>query len=127
MAVILGLLVLFVVVRSISSVSGGASGARASSKTSKTLDVDVAVSRTALEITNVGSGEVAGRKLVVYIDGQPPFTYKTVFTLPRLRDSVRIPLSTFTQKDGTRFNPSGTAVTVIWVGGGGYDYVSFKN
>ena len=47
--------------------------------------------------------------------------------MPRLRDSVRIPLSTFTQKDGTRFNPFATAVTVIWVGGGGYDYRSFEN
>jgi hypothetical protein len=91
------------------------------------LNVTARTSVSALEITNAGSGAAAGQELIVYINGTPPFTYKAVSTVPPLGESVRLPLITFTQKDGTRFNPIATAVTVIWVGGGGYDYRSFKN
>lgn len=105
--------------------SGSGGGALTSAST-KTLDVTVRVGVTALEVTNAGSGEAAGRELIVYINGSPPFTYKAVDTVPLLGENVRIPLRTFTEKDGTRFNPTAKAVTVIWVGGGGYDYRSFK-
>lgn len=96
------------------------------SSTKPTLSVTARWNSFVMEITNVGSGAAAGEDLIVYINGTPPFTYKAVATVPPLGQTVRIPLNTFTQKDGTRFNPSATAVTVAWVGGGGYDYSSFK-
>jgi hypothetical protein len=91
---------------------------------SKTIPVSVRWSPLAIEITNVGAP--AGQELVAYINGNPPFTYKAVATMPPIGQSVQIPLRTFTLKDGTRFNPIATAVTVVWVGGGGYDYSSFN-
>ena len=96
-----------------------------SQSTQKTLNVTVAQGQSALQITNDGSGDAAGGEIIVYINGSPPFTYKATSTVPPLGQHVQIPLRTFTLNDGTRFNPITTAVTVIWVGGGGYDYRSF--
>ena len=117
--ILFGLPVLFVVIAALF-------GTSSSSPHNKTLDVTVRHSMIALEVTNVGSGEAAGNELVVYINGSPPFTYKAIATVPALGQSVDLPLITFTQKDGTRFNPIATAVTEIWVGGGGYDYRAFN-
>jgi len=117
-AIVGGLLVLLVVVINL---AGGSSPATPQ----KLLDVSVRQGAGAIEITNAGPGGVAGQELIVYINGSPPFTFKATATMPAIGQSVRIPLMAFTQKDGTRFNPIATAVTVIWVGGGGYDYRSF--
>lgn len=94
-------------------------------KPTKTLDVTVRHSLGTVEITNTGSGDSEGHAMTVYLNGSPPFTYKAEAIVPALGRSVEIPLVTFTQKDGTRFNPIATAVTVVWVGGNGYDYRSF--
>ena len=118
--VVLGLLVLVGAVRSMMAPA-------APSQPQKALHVTVRTSVTAVEITNHKSTEAVGRELIVYVNGQPPFTYKATSTVPPLGQHVTIPLMTFTKKDGTRFNPLATAVTVIWVGGGGYDYSSFAN
>jgi hypothetical protein len=108
------------------NVFGSSTGSSAAPPGKGTLDVSVGWSAIALEITNDGSGSAAGQELIVYINGTPPFTYKAIGTVPPLGKSVEIPLRTFIQKDGTRFNPIATAVTVAWVGGGGYDYKSFR-
>jgi hypothetical protein len=117
-AVVVGVVFLIILVNAVGSTNG-------SSASSKTLNVTVRHGMGAVEITNAGSGEAVGQDLIVYLNGDPPFTYKATATVPLLGQSVRMPLYTFTQKDGTRFNPITTAVTVIWVGGGGYDYRSF--
>lgn len=103
---------------------GEPSNGGGTSAPSKTLPVTVRWSPLAIEITNAGAP--AGQELVVYVNGNPPFTYKATAAMPPIGQSVQIPLRTFTLKDGTRFNPIATAVTVVWVGGGGYDYSSFN-
>jgi hypothetical protein len=117
--IIFGLLILLAVL-------GNVFGPSSATPSKGTLAVTVGWGATSIEITNAGSGSAAGQELIVYINGMPPFTYKATDTVPPLGQSVTIPLSTFTQKDGTRFNPFATAVTVAWIGGGGYDYRSFS-
>lgn len=117
-ALLLGGLLLLIVIAALNSPS-------TPSSSTNTLHVTVRNSMSAIEITNKGSAEAEGQEVIVYINGSPPFTYKATATMPPLGQSVRIPLITFTEKDGTRFNPIATAVTVVWVGGGGYDYVNF--
>lgn len=90
----------------------------------KTLDVRVSWSRTTLAVTNVSAP--AGREMTVYLNGQPPFTYRATTTVPAAGQTVRLALNDFTMKDGTRFNPFGLAVTEAWVGGGSYDYAKFQ-
>lgn len=90
----------------------------------KTLAVTVAVNAAALEIMNAGAP--AGREMIVYINGAPPFTYKMTATVPAAGASVRLPLRGFVTKAGDRFDPLAKAVTEVWVGGGGYDYRSFR-
>jgi hypothetical protein len=92
----------------------------------KTLDVRVAVSGTALQVTNTASSDAVGNEMRVYINGNPPFTYRADTTVPAVGESVELPLMGFTQKDGERFNPFSHRVTIVWVGGGGYDYRSFE-
>lgn len=94
--------------------------------TTKTLSVDVGWNQFAIAITNRRSGVATGNELTVYLNGAPPFTYKATATMPPLGQTVRIPLNSFATKDGARFNPLTTAVTVAWVGGGGYDFASFE-
>jgi hypothetical protein len=122
LASVLALLVLLGIASQFVGSQAGSSNAIARNNT---LNVKVKFSMIALEITNAGSGDAAGQELIVYINGSPPFTYKATATVPPLGQSVQIPLITFTKKDGTRFSPIATAVTEIWVGGGGYDYRSF--
>ena len=90
----------------------------------KTLDVKVAFNAVALEVTNVDASE--GNAMRVYINGTPPFAYRADSEVPARGKSILIPLATFVNKDGDRFNPVAKAVTVVWVGGGGYDYRSFQ-
>ncbi len=88
-------------------------------------NVSVAVSSTALRITNDGNNDAAGKEIEVYINGTPPFTYRAKVTVPVVTAAVIIPLNQFT-KGETRFNPFSQAVTDVWIGGGGYDYRSLK-
>ena len=98
---------------------------RRSEQPSKTLVVSVALSPTTLQITNTGSPEAAGRPVTIFLNDQPPFTYRGTVTLPPVGESLTVSLNAFTLKDGTRFNPAQTAVTQIWIGGGSYDYRKF--
>lgn len=121
--IVFGLLCLLGIVSAVMSTGGGSSASNPTP--SKLLDVTVRHGLGAIEITNAGSADAAGLEMNVYINGDPPFTFKAIATVPPLGKSVLLPLREFTQKDGTRFNPIATAVTVIWVGGGAYDYRSF--
>ncbi len=64
--------------------------------------------------------------MVVYVNDTPPFTFKVTVAAPAVGAAVNIPLASFAKKDGTRFNPTATKVTQIWVGGGGRDFQSFN-
>lgn len=93
---------------------------------SKTLAVRVAWDDQAIAITNAGSGDAEGHTVIVYLNGSPPLTYKAEATLPPVGSTVQIPLRLFATKDGERFDPYARAVTIAWIGGGGYDYQSFR-
>jgi hypothetical protein len=93
---------------------------RASATAQKTMNVRVAWNDLALQVTNVDT--TAGGEMIVYINGTPPFTYRATTQVPAAGESVQIPLRGFVTKSGDRFNPMTQAVTVAWVGGGGFDY-----
>lgn len=93
---------------------------------SKTLDVTVRWSASAIEITNASSRDAVGGELTVYINGTPGATYKAISVVPAIGERVRIPLNAFAHNE-ERFNPITQAVTVAWIGGGGYDYTKFGN
>jgi hypothetical protein len=93
---------------------------------SKTLAVSVSWNSLLLQVTNISDAAAAGNEMTVYINGTPPFTYRATATVPAVGESVQLPLSEFATKGGDRFNPIAKAVTIAWVGGGGYDYASFK-
>lgn len=91
----------------------------------KTLDVSVRWGLSGMEITNDGSQDAAGGEMIVYINGTPGSTFKAITTVPAVGRSTIIQLSTFTYRS-ERFNPVSQAVTNAWIGGGGYDYSSFR-
>ena len=97
-----------------------------SNKPHKTMSVAIEHSRETLQIKNVGTPDIEGQTMVVYINGTPPFAYKTACSAPAIGQTVRIPLTSFVKKDGERFNPLSYAVTEVWVGGAGYDYESYQ-
>jgi len=92
----------------------------------KTLDVKVQTNDSELRVTNTGTTEAVGREFIIYINGTPPNAYRTHGTLPEVGGHVDLPLREFVTKNGDRFNPVAQAVTVVWIGGYGYDYRSFK-
>lgn len=87
--------------------------------------VKVFVTNFELVIENTGGSTLAGLK--AYLNGTPPFTYSAEVPAISAGGRVRVPLSSFAKKDGQRFKPADTKATTIWVGGGGYDYGSFRN
>lgn len=89
----------------------------------KSMGIHVAWNAVALQITN--DTVPAGTELIVYLNDTPPSGYKYTGQMPAPGEVTRLPLTQFVRKDGTRFNPLTTAVTVAWVGGGGYDYASY--
>ncbi len=93
---------------------------------SKTLNASVSWSAVALQVKNSDPAAV-GQELIIYINGTPPFAYRADSRVPAVGESVHLPLSRFVKKNGDRFNPLQKAVTEVWVGGGGYDYVRFKD
>ena len=97
-----------------------------SSKPTKTMAVEIDKSRDSLTIHNIGTPDIEGQAMVVYINGTPPFTYKAVCSAPAVGNSVRVPLNTFAKKDGQIFNPLAYTVTEVWIGGSGYDYKQFQ-
>lgn len=79
---------------------------------------------TSITISNEGSED--WNEAVVYINGDPPFTFKATMAAPKVGKSLRINLGQFIKKDGERFNPSTHALTVIWVGGNGFDFEKYR-
>jgi hypothetical protein len=90
----------------------------------KTPAVKVANNATTLEVTNTGSE--GWTDATVYLNGTPPDGYRFTVPAPKIGEKIQIPLRNFAKKDGTRFNPSYTKVTVIWVGGGGFEFKKFS-
>lgn len=89
----------------------------------QTLNVTLAWSDLAVEVTNVSAP--AGHQVTIYLNGTPPGGYRADVTLPEPGKKARFALKDFTTKAGDRFPASAKAVTVAWVGGNGYDYQSF--
>ena len=102
-----------------SAMSGGASSGLTM------LDVSVRFSGLELEVTN-DTPAAAGQAVTVYINGTPPSGYRQEVTLPAAGKRVLVPLGGFAKKDGERFTPLTHQVTVVWIGGGGYDYRQFS-
>ena len=88
-----------------------------------TPNVSIRTSDSIVEITNAGTESWSA--MTVYINGQPPFTYKWDGPAPGVGQSKSILLREFDKK-GERFDPFKYKVTEVWVGGGGYDYSSFN-
>jgi hypothetical protein len=63
--------------------------------------------------------------VTIYVNGTPPSGFRADGQLPAVGQTIRVPLRSFTTKSGDRFNPIAQAVTVVWIGGGGYDYESY--
>jgi hypothetical protein len=97
--------------------------AGSSSPPSKTMPLTVGWSGLALSIAN--DDVPAGTAVTIYLNGRPPDGYIYQGTLPAPGNTLRIPLSSFLLKDGTRFNPITHAVTRVWIGGDGYDFVAY--
>jgi hypothetical protein len=76
-----------------------------------------------MEITNEGSPDWTQAE--VYINGTPPFTYSLTVAAPKVGESVQLRLNDFVKSGGERFNPYTTALTSVWVGGGGYDFEAY--
>ena len=79
---------------------------------------------TIVRVTNNGA-DAAGQPLELYVNGQPPFAFRADATVPPQGQTVVVPLQQFVNRDGERFNPVNRGVTVVWVGGGGYDFQSY--
>jgi hypothetical protein len=91
----------------------------------KTRDVHVAWSSSAVEIIN--NSTPAGSEITVYINGMPPATYRADVRMLAVGETVRIPLREFVTRGGDRFDPIAEAVTVVWVGGDGFDFEPYRN
>jgi ribosomal protein L40E len=75
-----------------------------------------------LMIRNTGSEDWLS--VDVYINGMPPFTYRTTIELEAGK-SGKVSLRDFSKKNGERFNPDTHRVVEVWIGGGGYNYQKF--
>ena len=92
----------------------------------KTMSVAVSWGNTYSQIKIIGSSYILGKDVEVYLNDMPPFTYKAVCIGPGVGKTVRVPLNTFVKEDGLRFNPKTHAVSEVWIGGAGYDYIKFR-
>ncbi len=88
------------------------------------LTVSAAWDAASVRLTNRDDA-AAGTRISIYINGTPPSAYRADVTMPAAGETIEVPLSEFVTKAGDRFNPVAKAVTVVWVGGGGYDYTSY--
>jgi hypothetical protein len=88
-----------------------------------TMNVRVAWSATELQVTNISA--TPGIVATIYVNGTPPGGFRGDAELPETGKSIRLPLRDFVTKSGDRFNPITQAPTVVWIGGGSYDYRSF--
>ena len=123
---ILGVTALAIAAMMVFALVKGQAPETATAATSRQLDVRVGWDGTSVRVTNNGPDGV-GRELTIYLNGQPPLTFRADTTVPRQGQSITVPLREFVKKDGERFNPLTHGVTEAWVGGGGYDYRSFTN
>jgi quinol-cytochrome oxidoreductase complex cytochrome b subunit len=89
----------------------------------KTPAVSIARDAASIELTNKASPD--WKAATLYINGTPPDAYKITVAAPAVGKKIRIPLRDFAKKDGTRFDPSAKALTVIWVGGDAFDFAKF--
>lgn len=116
----------WIVVGILGAIVFGAIAGRQDVRPSKTLKIKVSWNAAELAITNAASTDAVGKEMILYVNGAPPFTYRANTQVPAVGETVRVPLNEFVTKGGDRFNPITQAVTIVWVGGGGYDYASFK-
>jgi hypothetical protein len=74
------------------------------------------------------TGQTSWPSIEIYINGDPPFSYKFVAGEVKPLDTRAIPLHEFTKSDGDRFNPFEKKVTEVWIGGGAdkYDFEKYN-
>jgi hypothetical protein len=86
--------------------------------------LNASISTSALELQVHNGDTFDWHDTEIYLNGRPPFTYHYKLGTLTSGESVTIPLISF-DDDGKRFQPTEYKVTVIWIGGGGFDYRSF--
>jgi hypothetical protein len=95
-----------------------------SSRASNVMQFDVRWGLEALSLTNTGSSKAEGKMMTILLNGMPPFCYKAEWRAPKVGETARIPLNVFV-KQTRRFDPHTQAVTEVWIGGAGYDFVQY--
>jgi hypothetical protein len=94
------------------------------SKPHKTMSVAVGKGAYVITITNLGSPELVGQTVDVYVNGTPGSGYEATCSMPAVGKTARIPLNLFV-KGRSRFDPRTQAVDELWVGGSGCDYALY--
>lgn len=61
----------------------------------------------------------------MYLNGNPPSAYHYHLGVLQPDHPYKIALRDFSKQDGKRFNPDEYKITVVWIGGGKYDYKSY--
>jgi hypothetical protein len=123
--VVLIIFAVFLVVGSSLRLRRSNEASQSQSKVAKLLSVEVGWDLARIRIKNTGSPDAAGGTITIYINGSPPFAYKTDWAAPSVGQSIDIPLNVFVNRDGKRFDPRTEAVTEAWIGGAGFDYSKF--
>lgn len=97
--------------------------------TAKTVDISINSTTTEIQITNLSSSEAVGKFIEIRInDYSARDGFVGDFIMPEVGKSVGVPYGVFVRgRDNAIFNPRTTAVSEIWVGGGGYDYKGYGN
>lgn len=97
--------------------------------TAKTVDVSINTTTTEIQVTNLSSTEAVGKFIQIRInDYSAQNGYLGGFTMPEVGKTTGIPYQVFVRgRDNAIFNPRITAISELWVGGGGYDYKAYGN
>jgi hypothetical protein len=77
-----------------------------------------------LEIKNLDG--FAWGQVEIFIDGKPPFGYRSGISSLAPGKAVRVSLDTFANQKGERFKPQRYPINEIWIGGNGFDFKCFE-
>ena len=90
----------------------------------KTVKVDIRFNSTTLGIKNLD--QTTWPALNVFINGDPPFTYRYVIGSLKPGEAVTVALGEFAKdKSGERFDPYRFKLTKVWIGGHDFDYEAY--
>lgn len=63
--------------------------------------------------------------MTIYVNGNPPFSWKATIPPMKAGEEKRFALSDFTKDDGERFQPSRYKLTEVWIGSNAFDYSKY--